>query len=115
MRGSGATVPEWKAPHFAQMVWVYEEITDLLVQMRDQGLPLDPAALEEGDAGFWSDLGLPVPALWPGWGTVEEAVFHYSEAARARVLWDLLGGTSAPAVAGEVVKFSFFSRLPTSS
>ena len=101
VRGAGTTVPEWRASRFAQMSWVYDEMCDLLLQMRERGMPLDPTRLEERDPGFWSDLGLPVPRLWRGWASVEEAFLHYSEAARARVLWDLLSSARGVAGAGE--------------
>ncbi len=94
LRSRAATVLDLRTRHFSEKSWVYEDMIELLTEMRRQGLPVDPARLEENDPGFWDDFGLDVPRLWPGWRSYEEAAFHYSEALQARSAQELL--TSQP-------------------
>lgn len=98
LRGRAADAAHLKASYFAQMVWAYDETISLLVEMHERGVPLEAAAMRERRPVFWRDLGLAAPDLWEGWGSYEEAILHYSEGARARVLRDLLaaGPRGAP-------------------
>ncbi|MCE5217146.1 CHAT domain-containing tetratricopeptide repeat protein, partial [bacterium] len=90
LRTRAATTPALRAGHFGQRSWVYDQLLELLLKMRHSGLPLVPQELGEKEPSFWTGFGLPVPSLWQGWSSYEEAILHFSESARARVLGDCL-------------------------
>jgi CHAT domain-containing protein/tetratricopeptide (TPR) repeat protein len=89
-RPLGATDPGLRATHFGQAHWVYQQMLELLVDMRRAGSRPNASQMKEAEPEFWQDLGLPVPDLWPGWESLDDAILFYSEASRARVLRDLL-------------------------
>ena len=90
LRSHAAVSPALKTAHFAQLVWVYSEMVDLLLQMKREHVPLTPEKLAEAEPQFWADLGLPLPALWGDWASYEEAILHFSEGSRARALGDMM-------------------------
>lgn len=90
LRARAASTTELRTAYFAAMSWVYDEIIDLLVEMQDTGVPLIAERMQEDEPGYWEDLGLPTPRLWADWGSYAEAILHYSDASRARVLQELL-------------------------
>lgn len=102
LRGRAATSPEMRAAYFQSLTWVHDEIIDLLTEMRQRDLPLASDQLGEPDTAFWEDLGFgaeggpAVPRLWEDWQSWDEAILHYSEAARARVLRDMLAAPAVP-------------------
>ncbi len=90
LRARAATTPALRAGHFGQRSWVHDRLLELLLEMRRKGLPLVPQELGETEPSFWADFGMPVPSLWQGWSSYEEAILHFSDSARARVLGDCL-------------------------
>jgi len=90
LRARAASTTELRTAYFAAMSWVYDEIIDLLVGMQDTGVPLVAERMQEDEPGYWEDLGLPAPRLWADWASYAEAILHYSDASRARVLQELL-------------------------
>ncbi len=90
LRGRGASTVDMRTSYFSKMTWVYDRIIDLLLDMSRQGLEPNPEALGEQDPSLWTGLSMPVPDLWPGWRSFDEAALHYNESTRARVLQEML-------------------------
>lgn len=87
-RGAGST--ELRTSYFGRMSWVYDRMVSLLLEIKRRNLGVDETALQEQEPGYWEELGLPPSPLWAGWSDYDEALVHYSDRSRARVLQELL-------------------------
>jgi len=99
LRARAATSVELKASYFARMVWVYDDMIRLLLEMKQKGLEPNEKLMQENDRQFWMGMGLEVPKLWAGWRSLEEAMVYYNEGQHARVLRDLMA--SGPIAAAD--------------
>lgn len=91
LRERAASSTDLKASYFARLSWIYDRMVELLVEMKRRNLQLRPELLREQDAEYFPELGLRTPELWVGWRDYDEAVLHFSDCSRARVLQELLG------------------------
>ncbi len=95
-RGAGST--ELRTSYFGRMSWVYDRMVSLLLEMKRRNLGVEETTLQEQEPGFWEELGLQPSPLWAGWRDYDEALVHYSDRSRARVLQELLANRQvAPA------------------